>query len=68
MFLGVILTCLLSDPQACQLMHGTPQTTLELCRQELEVVGVPYIMEMTNNQVYVAGMTCLEVTFLDDPA
>ena len=68
MFLGVILTCLLSDPQACQLMYGTPQTTLELCRQEIEFVGIPYAMEMTDSQVYVAGVTCLEVTFLDEPA
>ena len=68
MFLGVILTCLLSEPQACQLMHGTPQATVSECWQEIEFVGIPYAMEMTGNQVYVAGVTCLELTFLDEPA
>ena len=56
------------SPMECQLLQGTPKETLEACQIDLEYAAIPYIQAVYGEAVYVSGMDCLTVSFLEEPA
>lgn len=67
MFLPVVVMCLVSAPDDCQVFRGYFTEDEESCVFSMLTEGLPALTD-TYRDAYVAGATCIEVDLLDQAA
>ena len=66
MFVPFLLVCQLAEPQMCQPVYGNPFATEQECVIDAAINGTAYVAQ-TYPDFYIAGVACMEVSFLDQP-
>ena len=66
-FVGVIMICMITDPNNCMVINGPVVSSEILCQADLLSEGLPAVEEYYSD-AYVAGLTCMEVYLQGEPA
>ena len=64
-FIGVILLCLVDEPNQCMTVSGPIFATEEECRADVLYNGLPYFTD-ERPDLYIAGLTCVEAQLLGE--
>lgn len=67
MFLPLIVTCHLMNPDQCTIRPGPMMETRDMCLLSLMGQGIPAVSQLIQNTEYIAGIGCIDVDIRDDP-
>lgn len=64
LFVPLLMLCLEDDVTNCNIYTSDPFPTEEACMLDLQFTGL--VFAATQEGTYIAGLSCLEASFLDE--